>query len=474
MNGKYEAVIGIEVHVELKTASKIFCSCKTDFGAPPNTQVCPVCMGLPGTLPVLNRGAVEMAVRAGLALGCKIQRRTRLDRKNYFYPDLPKAYQISQYELPLCYDGKVRLADGTCVGITRIHIEEDAGKLIHSAEHGTLVDYNRCGVPLIEIVSRPDITSAEQAKAYLSELKTILLYTSVSDCRMDEGSLRCDVNLSVRKKGESGFGVRTELKNINSFAFVAKAIEYEFTRQVSLIESGEAVVAETRRFDEASGKTFSMRSKESAADYRFFPEPDIPPFEISDDLIERAQSLLPTLPAERRHRYVSELGLRQEDAHIIVSRPQMAEYFERAVRATKYPRIAANLLITDLLSLVGAEGFDCPISPAALAELASLSGELTVNSSTVKKLIKLLQAPEYADMSPREIVEKLCLYQIKDKACLTDALNEVIEKSPRLLSDYRSGKAAAKKAIIGGVMAKTSGLADPVLLNEIFEQVIGS
>ena len=468
----YEAVIGLEVHVELKTDTKIFCSCPTSFGAPPNTHVCPVCMGLPGTLPVLNRKAVEFAIKAGLALECSIQRKTRLDRKNYFYPDLPKAYQISQYELPLCYGGKVYIDGNKSIGITRIHIEEDAGKLIHDASHGTMIDYNRCGVPLIEIVSEPDIRSAEEAKVYLGELRTILLYTGISDCRMDEGSLRCDVNLSVRKKGDKAFGVRTEMKNINSFAFVAKAIEYEFSRQAELIENGDRVIPETRRFDSATGKTYSMRSKETAADYRFFPEPDIPSFEISVEMIEKLRKEIPSLPAERRQRYVDRFGLRQEDADIIVSRPEMADYFEMVSSKTEFTRLAANMMITDLLALVGADGFDCPISPSALAELATLSGSQAVNSSTVKKLIKLLQTPEYSGSSPTDIVSSLKLYQINDLEALRSVLQSVIEKSPKLLTDYKSGKSSAKKAIIGGVMAHTSGLANPIILNDIFDEMI--
>ena len=474
MNDIYEAVIGLEVHVELKTDTKIFCSCPTTFGAPPNTHVCPVCMGMPGALPTLNKKAVEYAIKAGLALGCKINTRTRLDRKNYFYPDLPKAYQISQYELPLCFGGVIRINDNKTVGITRIHIEEDAGKLIHDTSYGTMIDYNRCGVPLIEIVSEPQISNAEEAKAYLNELRTILLYTGISNCRMDEGSFRCDVNLSVRKKGDATLGVRTEMKNINSFTFVAKAIEYEFARQVDIVKSGHSVTAETRRFDSSTAKTYSMRTKETAADYRFFPEPDIPPFVVPQQLIDTLWAEIPPLPNVRRKKYTDVLGLRGEDADIIVSRPQMADFFEEAVKSTKYPKAAANLLLTDLLALVGADGFDCPISPNALSELSTLSGERTVNSSTVKKIIKLLQTPEYSQSSPFSIVEELGLQQITDRDTLCSALNDVVERSPKLLADFRSGKSAAKKAIIGGVMSKTSGLADPIILNEVFEELFCS
>ncbi len=461
---EYEAVIGLEVHVELATKSKIFCSCSTEFGAAPNTQVCPVCMGLPGALPVLNKKVVEYAIRAGLATECKISRTTRLDRKNYFYPDLPKAYQISQYDLPLCYGGRVLLGDGKSVGITRIHIEEDAGKLMHEGDE-TLLDFNRCGVPLIEIVSEPDIRSAEQAKEYLTELRTLMLYAGVSDCKMNEGSFRCDVNLSIRKKGDTAFGVRTEMKNINSFSFVAKAIEYEFARQVSVIEAGGEIIPETRRFDASSGKTFSMRLKESAEDYRFFPEPDLCPFTVDDSTVENAKKALPMLPAERRRVYVLDYGLTESDAHIITSRPELARYFERAAELTAYPKIAANMILCDLLALVGADGFDCPVSAQYLSELATLSGESRINSSTAKRLIKQLAAGE--TRSPEELVKVLGLEQINDREQLLSVLEEVKREQPKLFDDYKNGKIAAKKAIVGKVMSKTAGLANPVILNDL-------
>ena len=306
MNKDFEMVIGLEVHAELKTATKIFCGCSTKFGAEPNTQCCPVCTGMPGSLPVLNLQVVDYAVKAGLATNCTIASFSKEDRKNYFYPDLPKAYQISQFDLPLCSHGWLDVeteAGSKRIGITRIHIEEDAGKLVHVEGHGTLIDCNRCGVPLIEIVSEPDIRSAEEAKAYLQKLRAILLYTGVSDCRMNEGSLRCDVNLSVRKKGSDKLGTRTEMKNLNSFAYVVKAIEYEFNRQVAVIEAGDAVVQETRRFDPATGKTSPMRSKEDADDYRYFPDPDLPPICISEEKRQELASQIPTLPDERKALY---------------------------------------------------------------------------------------------------------------------------------------------------------------------------
>ena len=344
----YEMVIGLEVHVELKTKTKIFCSCPTTFGAEPNTHTCPVCMGMPGTLPVLNKQVVEYAVMAGLATNCKIANYSKQDRKNYFYPDLPKAYQISQYDLPLCEHGwlDIEVEGGTKrIGITRIHIEEDAGKLVHDSERGTMIDCNRCGVPLIEIVSEPDIRSAEEAKAYLQKLRATILYTGISDCKMNEGSLRCDVNLSVRKKGTEKFGTRTEMKNINSFAFVVKAIEYEYKRQVEAIEAGETIVQETRRFDANTGKTSSMRSKENANDYRYFPDPDLPPIELTDEVIKKLGSQIPSLPDERKALYMKKYGLSAYDSEILTTDMAEADYFEQAAAKTDYPKLLANILI---------------------------------------------------------------------------------------------------------------------------------
>ncbi len=471
---KYEMVVGLEVHVELNTKSKIFCSCSTKFGASPNTNVCPVCMGLPGTLPVLNKRAVEYAIKAGLATGCSIAEDTRLDRKNYFYPDLPKAYQISQYDTPICYGGKINITTSSGqkdVRINRIHIEEDAGKLIHDTEHGTMIDYNRCGVPLIEIVSEPDICGAEEAKAYLTALRAIILYTGISDCRMNEGSFRCDVNLSVRKKGYTALGVRTEMKNINSFAFVAKAIEYEFQRQVSVIESGERVVPETRRFDSGTGKTYAMRSKESAADYRFFPEPDILPFKVDGETVKRLKKEIPMLPHERKIIYVEKYKLTSSDADVIVSDPHLARYFENAAKLTDFPKLAANILLSELLALSSQEDFDCPISFTALSEIADLSGEQTINSATVKKLIKMLLLSEYSSRSVRDIVKEKDLSQINDRELLKDILNSVITNNPKLISDYKNGKTAARKAIMGKVMSQTEGKANPVILNTLFDEI---
>ena len=463
----YELVCGLEVHVELKTATKIFCSCPTTFGAEPNTQCCPVCSGMPGALPVLNRRVVELAVTAGLALNCSITRLSREDRKNYFYPDLPKAYQISQFDLPLCVGGYVDiLSDGKPkrIGITRIHIEEDAGKLIHD-DSGTLIDLNRCGVPLIEIVSEPDIRSAEEAADYARKLRSVLLAAGVSDCRMNEGSLRCDVNLSVRKRGDTELGTRTEMKNINSFSFVEKAVEYEYRRQVELLKSGGKVVQETRRFDAQSGKTFTMRVKENADDYRYFPDPDLPWIETTDEEIARIKSTLPKLPDERRSDYVA-LGLSEKDAEQLISDPDLYEFFDKAAELTEYPKLLANLTLGELLSLTDG---DIKAEPGALAKVADLAGEGTINSSTAKKLVRALCEASDAGkvFDPVRYVEENKLAQIRDEALLRGYVIEALEADPKAVAAYRAGKSNAAKAIMGKIMAKTGGRGDPVILDRL-------
>lgn len=472
MRELYEAVIGIEVHVELATESKIFCGCRVSFGASPNTNVCPVCMGFPGVLPALNEKAVDMAIKAGLALDCSIAGVTRFDRKNYFYPDLPKAYQISQNELPICYGGGIDISVGgekKRVRIKRIHIEEDAGKLLHRDDVGTLIDYNRCGVPLIEIVSEPDMRTSAEAKAYLTELRTAILYTGISDCRMDEGSLRCDLNVSVRKKGSGEMGVRTEIKNVNSFAFAAKAIDYEIDRQMGLIERGERVSAQTRRFDEVSGTTVLMREKESAADYRFFPEPDILPIYIEENRVEKIKKELPRKPSERRNRYVREYGMSADDARILTASLRIAEYFERAAECSDYPSTVANILICDVLAKTSADDFEPFISAEHLCEIAELYGSGVISSSSVKKLLKLIVD---SDLTPSQIVECEGLMQINDTELIERILKEVFAEDQKLVADYKNGKSAARKAIIGRAMAKSQGRANPVLLQEIFDRLI--
>jgi aspartyl-tRNA(Asn)/glutamyl-tRNA(Gln) amidotransferase subunit B len=465
----YEMVIGLEVHVELKTETKIFCSCPTAFGAAPNTQTCPVCLGLPGTLPVLNGKVVEYAVKAGLATNCTIARFSKQDRKNYFYPDLPKAYQISQYDLPLCEHGwlDIETVDGAKrIGITRIHIEEDAGKLMHDDEKGTMIDCNRCGVPLIEIVSEPDIRSAEEAKAYLQKLRAIILYTGVSDCKMNEGSLRCDVNLSVRKKGTEAFGTRTEMKNLNSFQFIVKAIEYEYKRQVEAIEAGEKIVQETRRFDASTGKTYSMRTKENANDYRYFPDPDLPPIRLTEEKIQRLQDQIPRLPDQRKKEYMEKYGLSAYDGEVLTTDMAMADYFEKAAAETQYPKLVANMLLSEVMRLAGGEEDVCKIQPERMAALATLSGDGVINSATVKKLIKELWE---ADFDVAEKVEREGLAQVSDEAVILEWVQEAIRQNPKSVADYQKGKKAAAKAIVGKVMAASGGRANPTVVDRLVE-----
>lgn len=466
----YEMVVGLEVHVELKTQTKIFCSCKTTFGAPPNTNVCPVCLGMPGALPVLNRRVVEYAAKAGLALSCTIARRSHMDRKNYFYPDLPKGYQISQYDEPLCTGGHVDIETENGqkrIGITRIHIEEDAGKLIHD-ERGTAIDCNRCGVPLIEIVSEPDIRASAEADAYLRKLRTTLRYAGVSDCRMNEGAMRCDVNLSVRRPGEP-LGTRTEMKNINSFQFVQKAIEYEYRRQVDTLERGEKICQETRRFDPSDGKTYLLRRKENADDYRYFPEPDIPAFVLSDDEIQSLAGTLPMLPEEREAMYRKRFGLTKTDSALILWEPVTAAYFEECAEKTAYPKLCANLFITEVLRHWSQENEEYPIAPLRLAQVATLLGQERINSSVAKKLIERLLE---SDLDPESYVKEQALEQIRDVGTLEAIVRAVLAKETKTVDSYKKGKTAALQALVGKAMGQTGGRADPVLVRELTEKLL--
>ena len=467
----YEMTVGLEVHVELKTKTKVFCSCPTDFGAAPNTQCCPICMGAPGVLPSLNARAVEYAIKAGLALNCEIERECGFDRKNYFYPDLPKAYQITQLDFPICKNGYLEIEtnrDKKRIRIERIHLEEDAGKLIHDSKHGTMIDHNRCGVPLIEIVSKPDISSPEEAKEYLRSLRLAMLYADISDCKMNEGSLRCDVNISVKDRGSMALGRRCEIKNINSFAFAGAAIEYEFRRQCEILESGGSIKVETRRFDEKTETTVSMRDKESSADYRYFPEPDIIRIKITDADIEKARQELPRMPLERRAEYISRYALDPKDADILISDRALSDLFEVSAALTPHVKPLANLLISEAPKLYVGDSLRY-VSPEHLAELVTLYGERQINSSTETKLLyRTVESGE----SPRAIVERENLALITDPEVLKGYIDAVIAENPKSVADYKSGRDFALKFIIGRAMGASGGRADAELLQKIAKEIL--
>ena len=464
----YEMVIGLEVHVELKTRTKIFCSCATTFGAAPNTQCCPVCMGFPGTLPVLNRQVVHYAVLAGLATDCTIAKYAKQDRKNYFYPDLPKAYQISQYDLPLCIGGHLTIEtpEGTKqIGITRIHIEEDAGKLVHDQDHGTLIDCNRCGVPLIEIVSEPDMRTPQEAVAYLQKLRAVIAYTGVSDCRMNEGSLRADVNLSIHKPGEP-FGTRTEMKNLNSFISVQKAIEEEYRRQVEAVRKGEEIVQETRRFDQTTGRTTSMRRKEDANDYRYFPDPDLAPIVLAPEMVAEWGSELPLLPDARKAAYMRDYGLTSYAAEQLVSEKALADYFETAAKSTGAVRTLANLMISEVFRLLDGEEVRIPVAPVHLAAVATLTEEGVINSGAAKKTIAALWTK---DEEPIDFIEREGLRQLNDPVQLGAWVRQAVTEHPDMVESYRRGKLNLKKALMGAAMSLSGGMANPVLLQQLMD-----
>lgn len=472
----YETVIGLEVHVELATKSKIFCGCTTQFGGDPNTHCCPVCTGMPGTLPVLNKQVVEYAMAAGLALNCTITQKCKFDRKNYFYPDLPKAYQISQLYFPICRDGGIEIeteAGKKTIRIHEIHMEEDAGKLVHDPwEDCTLVDYNRCGVPLIEIVSEPDMRSAEEVIAYLEKLRLILQYLGVSDCKMQEGSLRADINLSVREMGAKEFGTRTEMKNMNSFKAIARAIEGERKRQIELIEYGKKVIQETRRWDDNKDTSFAMRSKEDAQDYRYFPEPDLAPIEISDEWLLAVKSRQPELRDEKMVRYEKEFDIPNYDAAIITGSKYLADLFEETVALCQKPKEVSNWLMVETMRLLKdqeMEPEEITFSAAQLATLIRMVDGNKINRTVAKEVFEKIFKE---NVNPEEYVEKNGLGMVSDDGLLRSKVAAIIANSPQSVADYKSGKVKAMGFIVGQTMKEMKGKADPGIVNVIVKELL--
>jgi aspartyl-tRNA(Asn)/glutamyl-tRNA(Gln) amidotransferase subunit B len=471
---KYEPVIGLEVHVQLNTRTKIFCGCPTGFGAPPNTNVCPVCLGLPGALPVLNRKAVEMAIQAALAMRCRVNPFSRFARKNYFYPDLPKGYQISQYDQPLAERGWLDVSvDGANkrIGVTRVHLEDDAGKSVHDgfkdSDRYTYVDLNRSGTPLIEIVSEPDLRSSDEAHAYLTELKLAIEYVGVSECDMEKGQLRCDANVSVRLKGAEKFGTKAEVKNLNSFRFAKMALDYEIARQVALIESGGMVEQETRLYNVATGETVGMRSKEHAHDYRYFPEPDLVPLRVSEAWLEGIRGAMPELPADKRKRFIERYGLREYDAQVLTATRAIGEYFEKAAHTSGDFAGAANWITGDLMAL--ADGFE-KITPQRTGALVRKIKEGEISGKMAKEILAKMYE---TGQSPEEIIEREGLRQISDTGALGKIVDEVIAGNPKQVEQYKSGKTAVLGYLVGQVMKASKGQANPAAVNELLHAKLG-
>lgn len=473
---RYEAVIGIEVHAELSTETKIYCGCKNKFGGEINSHCCPVCTGMPGALPVLNEKVVDYAIKAGLAMNCDITRVSKQDRKNYFYPDLPKAYQISQFDLPLCVNGGIDIVvDGEKkrIGVTRIHIEEDAGKSIHDAVEGrTLLDYNRCGVPLIEIVSEPDMRSSADAKEYLDTLKAILEYIGVSDCKMQEGSLRCDVNVSIRPEGQKEFGVRTEMKNVNTFSGAIKGIEYEIKRQTEILENGGIIEQETRRWDDATGTSLPLRSKEEAHDYRYFPEPDLMPIVISDERIKAIGESIPELPHVKKQRYIDGLGLPEYDAGQLTSTKIVADFFEEVLSAGVAAKPASNWIMGDVWGMMNERYLTMETLPFTARMLATMITRITegVISNTAAK--QVLEAMFESGKDPDAIIEELGLKQVNDEGAILAIVDDVLKANPGSVEDYKGGKQQVVGFLVGQVMRASKGKANPQTVNQLIRDAL--
>ena len=477
---KYETVIGLEVHVQIKTKTKIFCSCSTEFGSHPNENTCPICLGMPGVLPVLNKRFLESSMRACLATHCTIEPMNRFARKNYFYPDLPKGYQISQFELPLGTNGYINInVDGTKkrIGLTRIHMEEDAGKLIHGEKLGSpgksYVDFNRTGVPLCEVVSEPDLRSSEEARAYLIELKSILEYTGVSDCNMEEGSLRCDANVSIRPVGQKEFGTRTELKNLNSFKFIQKAIEYEVDRQTKILDQGDTVKQETRLYDSDRGETFPMRSKEEAHDYRYFPDPDLVPIMIDETWVEKLRQTIPELPEQKRERFVKSYGIPEYDTGVLTSSAPLADYFEKCTALFPHPKTISNWMMGDLLRELKKDCrdiVDCPVSPSALVDLLKLIQSGTISGNIAKGVFEEMYRTQ---KSAGSIVEEKGLKQITDSSAIEKIVAEVIQANPGQVEEFKGGKEKVLGFLVGQVMKASKGKANPGMVNKLLKEKMG-
>ncbi len=486
---KYEAIIGLETHCQLNTTSKIFCNCSTQFDSPPNTNVCPVCLGYPGVLPVLNEEVLASAVKLGLALNAKIAPYSKFDRKQYFYPDLPKNYQISQYDLPIVEDGhlEIELVDKKTkdvtrktIGITRLHMEEDAGKLVHAGSDRlagsthSLVDFNRTGVPLLEIVSEPDIRTGQEAAEYAQELRRLVRYLGISDGNMQEGSLRCDVNISVRPVGQKEFGTKVEIKNMNSFSAIQKAIEYEIERQIEAVENGEPIYQETRLWDESNQETISMRKKEGSSDYRYFPEPDLPPLVVSKEQLNTWKEALPELPAEKRQRYEEELGLSAYDARVLTDDREVAQYYESAVNTGADAKLVANWVTQDIAAHLNNNKLsitEIALKPNSLGELVQLIEKGTISGKIAKEIL-----PELLEKggSPKEIVESKGMTQISDPAEIEQVITALMEANPSEVEKYRGGKKKLKGFFVGQVMKQTGGRADPKLTNQLVEKLLNS